>query len=367
MYYIGLMSGTSVDAVDAALVRIDADRIELVATHRRPLPDTVRAAVHALCTPGADELEQAGRLDIALGECLAEAVAALLEAAQIEREAVRAVGSHGQTVRHRPQGAHPFSLQIGDPAVIAERTGITTVADFRPRDLAAGGQGAPLACAFHEAAFRTEGRTRAIVNIGGIANLTRLPGAPGEPVTGFDTGPGNTLLDAWARSHLGKDFDHEGRWARTGSVSVRLLAALLADPYFDRPPPKSTGREYFNLRWLDRTLSRHGGLAPQDVQATLCRLTAESIGRAVERHAAPIDEVYLCGGGVHNSVLVDALRAALAPRPVETTAALGVAPDWVEAAAFAWLAHCTLEGRPGNVPSVTGARRPVVLGAIWKK
>lgn len=373
MLYIGLMSGTSADAIDAALVRLPpaGERgIELVAVHKHPLPPEIRRRIQALTRPGAaaDELEEAGALDTLLGELFAEAALALLAKAKRRPEEVRAIGSHGQTLRHRPDGSAPFTLQIGNPAMIAERTGITTVADFRRRDLAAGGQGAPLVPAFHRHVFHVPGRARAILNIGGIANLTYLPAEPQGEVRGFDTGPGNTLLDQWIQRHRGEDYDRDGQWAAGGRVVPALLEALLADPYFARPPPKSTGREYFHLGWLERHLAAAASPAPapQDVQATLLRLTARSAARALREFLPPVEELYVCGGGAHNSALLAALAEELAGIPVRTTEALGLAPDWVEAAAFAWLAHQTLAGRPGNLPSVTGARREVVLGGIYK-
>lgn len=373
MLYLGLMSGTSADAIDAALIRLapaDERGIELVAVHKHPLPPEIRRRIQALTRPGAasDALEEAGALDTLLGELFAEAALALLAKAKRRPEEVRAIGSHGQTLRHRPDGSAPFTLQIANPAVIAERTGITTVADFRRRDLAAGGQGAPLVPAFHRHVFHVPGRARAILNIGGIANLTYLPAEPQDAVRGFDTGPGNTLLDQWIQRHRGEDYDRNGQWAAGGRVVPALLEALLADPYFARPPPKSTGREYFHLGWLERHLGAIASFAPaaQDVQATLLQLTARSAARALREFLPPVEELYVCGGGAHNSALIAALAEELAGIPVQTTDALGLAPDWVEAAAFAWLAHQTLEGRPGNLPSVTGARREVVLGGIYK-
>ena len=272
---------------------------------------------------------------------------------------VAAIGSHGQTICHRPNGAFPFTLQIGDPSVIAERTGILTVADFRRGDVAAGGQGAPLLPALHAAVLADPAIPRAILNLGGIANLTLL--VPGQEVLGFDTGPANCLLDAWAARHLGTERDNGGAWASSGTVDRDLLARCLDDPYFAAAPPKSTGREVFNLDWLDARV--HTGIAPADVQATLLALSARTIADALRANAPATREVFACGGGVHNPALMDALRAELPGVRVDTTAALGLDPDFVEAAGFAWLAHARLAGEPGNLPSVTGARRPRVLGA----
>jgi len=366
MNYIGLMSGTSVDGIDAALVAIDAaTRFELIATHRHPIPPETRRRLQALMQPGADELSRAAALDIELAELFAQAATCVREQAKLGLRDIRAIGSHGQTIRHAPDASPPFSLQLGNASVIAETTGITTVADFRARDIAAGGQGAPLVPAFHQWLFQKTGTHRAIVNIGGIANFTYLPADAAQPVLGFDTGPGNTLLDRWIEKHQGLAYDQDGRWAAGGKPSAALLTVLLADPYFARRPPKSTGRDYFHLAWLERHLQQAGGkLAPQDVQATLVELTALTLAQALAR-LPRLDEVYLCGGGAHNTALTAALKQHLGDLPLATTETLGLAPDWVEAAAFAWLAHQTLEGLPGNLPSVTGAKRAVILGGIY--
>jgi len=368
MHYIGLMSGTSADAIDAVVVSLPAaGPFRFLAGLHHPLPATVKHAIHALSHSGADEIERLGSLHTELGELFAEAANAVLRRSGLQATDICAIGSHGQTVRHRPGNNHPFSLQLGNPSVIAERTGITTVADFRARDLAAGGQGAPLVPAFHRDVFRAPGRNRAIVNIGGIANVTFLPADDGDAVLGFDTGPGNTLLDAWARRHLGREHDDGGRWAAGGKVQETLLAALLADPYFAASPPKSTGREQFNLAWLEPRLARQPTPpAAQDVQATLVALTARTLAQALRRFLPKVDEIHVCGGGSRNPALLDALRAEAGGIPVVTTEALGLHPDWVEACAFAWLAHRTLEGLAGNLPSATGARRAVVLGGIYK-
>jgi anhydro-N-acetylmuramic acid kinase len=369
MHYIGLMSGTSADAIDAVAVSIPEDgAFRLLASHAHPIPSATRQAIHTLTAPGPDEIDRLGALHTELGELFAEAALAVLAKTALTVDAIHAIGSHGQTVRHRPATRHPFSLQIGNPAVIAERTRITTVADFRARDIAAGGHGAPLVPAFHREMFHGPGKNRAIVNIGGIANVTFLPADSHQPVTGFDTGPGNTLLDAWARRHLGKDRDEDGRWAAGGKSSNTLLEKLLAEAYFNTPPPKSTGREQFHLAWLDAALTDlpAGPPSPQDVQATLLRFTAQTIARALERFLPKIDEIYVCGGGSHNPALLKALAHETAGPPIRTTDALGLHPDWVEASAFAWLAHRALRGQAGNLPSVTGARHPVILGAIYK-
>jgi anhydro-N-acetylmuramic acid kinase len=364
--YVGLISGTSVDAVDAAAVDFDGDGVRIVGTRAHPVPETLRQDLLALGQGGSVDLDRLGELDTAVGRLFADAATTLLGTHDIDPGRVRAIGSHGQTLRHRPAARFPFTLQVGDPSTIAERTGITTVADFRRRDLAAGGEGAPLVPAFHAALLQTPGRARVVLNLGGIANITVLPGDPAEPVTGFDTGPANGLMDAWIARRLGEDFDRDGRWAASGRVVGELLEQLLGDPYFAAAPPKSTGREVFNLAWLERHLA---GLrpqpAPEDIQATLLALTVESVARAIRDHSAGTRELLVCGGGARNASLLAVLAAALPELTVGTTEAFGLAPEWVEAAAFAWLARETLAGRPGNLPAVTGASHPVVLGGIY--
>lgn len=364
--YVGLMSGTSADGIEAALVAIDAAGIALRHAYYTQFSPALRDEIHALARGdyrAADAIDALGALDARLGEAFAAAALAVVAEAGIETGAVRAIGSHGQTIRHRPEGAAPFTLQIGDPHIIAARTGITTVADFRRRDIALGGQGAPLTPAFHQAAFAAPGEARAVLNLGGIANLTLLE--PGREVRGFDVGPANTLLDAWATRHGDGTFDKDGALALAGKVHEPLLEALLADAYFRRPPPKSSGPEHFNLEWLDAALAGIGGAPPPaDVQATLVALTATTVAHDMTAHAPAVKRLYVCGGGVHNPALMDALAAALPAVAVASTATLGVDPDYVEAMAFAWLAHATLNGAPGNLPAVTGARAPAPLGAI---
>lgn len=359
--YLGLISGTSADGIDAALVRFER-RPELVAARTFAYPPALRERVLGFARSAVEvALDDFGRLDVEIGRCFADAATELLRRSGVGADDVAAIGSHGQTICHRPDGPSPSTLQVGDPNVIAERTGITTVADFRRADVAAGGQGAPLLPALHAAVFADAVDTRAILNLGGIANLTLL--APGEPVIGFDTGPANCLLDAWAVRHLGTARDDGGAWARSGRASEALVADWLTEPYFSAAPPKSTGREAFNLDWL---LARvPAGAAPEDVQASLLVLSARSVARDLRAHAAAAREVYACGGGVHNAALMDALRREMPGVRVDTTAALGIDPDFVEAVGFAWLARARLEGMPGNLPSVTGARGPRVLGGVF--
>jgi anhydro-N-acetylmuramic acid kinase len=357
------MSGTSLDGVDAALVRFGSDDFTVVATHYQAYDPALRARLQQTCYAQQVAFTELGSLDAELGGIFAGCCQQLLASAGIGPEAVRAIGSHGQTVYHHPHGSHPFSLQIGDPNRLAQATGITTVADFRRRDIAAGGQGAPLAPAFHHAAFQAETSHRIVANIGGIANLTVLPPAGRGEVLGFDCGPGNTLLDHWAQRHLGTAWDAGGEWARGGQADVELLGRLLDDGYFRAPPPKSTGQEHFSPDWLNGKL-QGCALPPRDVQATLCLLTATAIVDAAAPWSGLTGHLLVCGGGSNNAFLMETLQR-LVPCPVTTTEAFGVHPDWVEAVAFAWLARQTLTGRPGNLPSVTGAGSPVVLGAVY--
>ncbi len=362
VYYIGLMSGTSMDGIDAALLRFGERTVDIIATHEQPYPDTLRLALRrAAATPVDRPIDDIGSLDRQVGERFRDAALAVLEKSGLAPADVAAIGSHGQTVRHQPDAITPYSLQIGNPATIAAGTGVTTVADFRSADIAAGGQGAPLVPPFHDWLFGGGPRNRVILNIGGIANLTVLR-ADGSPVIGFDTGPGNTLLDAWVRRHRGEAFDRAGDWAASGSCAGDLLERLLDCAYFDLAPPKSTGLEDFNLEWLAR--HEPGVCDPADVQATLAELTARTVADAVRRHAAGTRELFVCGGGVHNRDLMTRLRHNLPDIEIDSTGAVGLDPDWVEAAAFAWLAMRTINDETGNLPSVTGASRKVVLGTI---
>jgi len=366
-FYIGLMSGTSLDGIDAALLEFGDHRCEIRATLSAQYPGKLRSALlKASRAPAECTVDVIGNLDHWIGECFRDAALALLKECDIAAAEVAAIGSHGQTLRHQPHAARPFTLQIGDPNIIATGTGITTVADFRRADVALGGEGAPLAPAFHQWLFADPDANRAVLNIGGIANVTLLLAAS-PIVTGFDTGPGNTLLDGMSRNHLDKPYDEKGAWAAEGTVSEELLQALLSDKYFELPPPKSTGFEYFNTGWLKSKISSLGKAAPTaiDSQATLAELSARTIATAILENAPEVNEVLVCGGGVHNADLLRRLTICLAGSTVASTESYGLHPDWVEAAAFAWLAKRRLDGKPGNLPEVTGASRRELLGAIY--
>ncbi len=360
------MSGTSMDGIDAALVDFTSQQPNILATHKHRYP----AALHL-------QLENALRLadplntdlttiDAAVGDCFSAATNELLGKAGIKPEQITAIGSHGQTIRHQPDAAKPYSLQIGNPNVIARNTGIDVVADFRRSDIEAGGQGAPLVPAFHQAVFTDNSEDRVILNIGGIANITILTPGNDTPVSGFDTGPGNTLMDHWAQTHLQTSMDNNGNWAAAGQVDIALLEHLLTDAYFQAAPPKSTGREYFNPHWLAQYTAACDATA-NTIQTSLCELTARTVADALQAYAGSAKHLLVCGGGVHNMQLMKRLAANLPGVTVDTTAAYGVNPDWVEAAAFAWLAKQRLDGKSGNIPAVTGANRAVSLGQLVRQ
>lgn len=363
--YIGLMSGTSADGIDAALVDFSTSPPSLVRQLAYPIPAAIKARIYALMEPGPNEIDRMGVLDRQLGELFSEAVHELLAQAGISPHDVAAIGSHGQTIRHRPPGhlETAFTLQIGDANIIAERCGITTVADFRRRDMAVGGQGAPLVPGFHRAVFGSTAHDRIILNIGGIANLTFL--LRGEEILGFDTGPGNALMDAWIQTHRAESYDAQGAWAGSGRSHGDLLQKLLEHPYFAQQPPKSTGRETFTLAWLQESLKDFPDLDPADVQATLLELTATSISAQVLAMRRSGLDLFVCGGGAHNRRLMQALQDLMPDHRIATTDELGISPDWVEAAAFAWLARQTMARLTGNIPSVTGASHEVILGSIY--
>lgn len=360
--YVGTITGTSVDGLDIALVDL-SKQIDLIATKTVEFPEALRVALLALGQPGADDLDRIGAVDAELGAFTGKAILSFLAAHAIEPEQIQAIGSHGQTIRHRPDLEHPFTWQIGDPNQIAEITGITTVADFRRRDMAAGGQGAPLVPAFHEALFRSADQARVLLNVGGISNITWLPADASIPVSGFDTGPGNGLLDAWFSRHRNAAFDAGGAWARSGQLQEALLNRLMADPYLQREPPKSTGREVFNLPWLAQQADL-SQWSPEDVQRTLLEFTAVSVHSAIERWAQPAEQLVVCGGGRLNDFLMERL-AAVTGLPTGSSESLGFDGDGMEAAAFAWLAARRLAGLAGNAAAVTGAEGPRVLGAIY--
>lgn len=361
--YIGMMSGTSADGVDAVVVAFDGERCRERGHVHVAFEPSLRQRVLAVAH-GAT-LADAAALDVRLADVYAQAVDTLLQQTGLSRDRIRAIGCHGQTVLHRPEGATPTSIQLGDPHRLAVRTGLDVVADFRRADIAAGGEGAPLAPAFHAAVFSSADENRCVVNIGGMANVTVLPAGHAAPVLGFDTGPGNVLLDAWIALHGGRDYDARGAWAAGGRVDTRLLAALRSDPWFRRAPPKSTGREHFGRSWLERWGGdRLHALDTVDVQATLAELTAASLADAIHEHAAGTTRVLVCGGGAHNADLLERMARLLPGITVDTTAAHGIDPGRVEALAFAWLARRRLRNLPGNCPAVTGATREVPLGAV---
>ncbi len=362
--FIGLISGTSLDGIDATLVDFSGNMPRLHTAAHTPYAANLLEDLRDLMLPGDNEIDRLGEVDRRVALAFAAAVDDLLAKADVSAQDVRAIGSHGQTIRHRPKAKFPFTLQLGDPNILAERSGITTVADFRRRDMAADGEGAPLVPAFHQALFQSPAQSRVILNLGGIANITCLPASDREAVIGYDTGPANTLLDAWIRHHKGLDFDDQGAWAASGQLHDSLLQQLLTDPYFSQHPPKSTGTEYFNLPWLETRLPKLPP-APEDVQRTLVELTSRSVADAIRGEGFGGAEILVCGGGVHNRFLLERLGFHLPESALTSTADYDLDPDWVEAMAFAWLAKRTLSGQSGNLPSVTGAGRAVPLGAIY--
>ena len=364
-YFVGSITGTSIDGLDLALVDISTS-ISIRAAQTAPFPEALQDSLKSLTQPGLNEIERLGIADRELGSFIGEQILLFLRELGIPTETIRAIGSHGQTIRHSPNGDVPFTLQIGDASCIAEVTGIDTIADFRSRDMAANGQGAPLVPIFHEALFRSDSANRTVLNIGGISNITVLPKDPILPVTGFDTGPGNTLLDAVAQRYLNKPFDENGELSRNGYVIGVWLRHLLADPFYQKQPPKSTGKEHFNIRYLDEQRSGFADLSIEDIQATLCELTALSIAESIERWGQPTEEVFVCGGGRLNSDLLTRLRTHLPTTDVLVSDQLGIDGDAIEAATFAYLGYRFLENFTGNLPTVTGAIGTRRLGCLYK-
>lgn len=373
-YYIGLMSGTSMDAIDAALIECDSNSIKLIAHHSEPLSKQTQNAINELCIGCDNELRKMLALDIELATQFADCANALLKNNNLKPTDITAIGSHGQTIRHYPEHSIHNSLQIADPNTIAELTGITTVADFRRRDMAAGGQGAPLVPAFHTQVFNHPTLNTVVLNIGGIANITVIPHqdktveSSGKPanVIGFDTGPGNGLLDAWIQTHKQRNYDNKGEWAASGTLQDTLLELFLDEPYFKLAAPKSTGRELFNIEWLNQKLHQTSSTySAEDVQATLCELTAISIANAINNQTQTIDRVLVCGGGARNDFLMSRIQANLNNTRVTTTDAESFPAQWIEAMAFAWLAKQTLSKQAGNMTSVTGASHNSILGGIY--
>jgi len=361
MLYIGIMSGTSLDGIDISLVDIDPQGCQLIASHYIAMPPSLKESLLTLCSSGDDEIHRAALAEQQWAQLAAQGIEQLLAQQNLQPQQIRAIGSHGQTIRHEPQ--QHYTVQIGSPALLAELTSIRVVSNFRQRDVAAGGQGAPLVPAFHEMLFKQQDKPCAILNIGGFSNLTLLE--TDKATYGFDCGPGNVLMDAWIQQAKNKDFDKEGAWAASGTVNPALLEQMLSEPFLATQGPKSTGRELFNLAWLKHLLVRYPSIADQDVQATLCEFTAQSIAIALQQAQQNTQGVWVCGGGAHNKNLLNRLRRLLPNVQVDSTDLLGVSAEWMEAMAFAWLAHCCLEGIPGNRPAVTGASGLRVLGAIY--
>lgn len=360
--WIGLMSGTSMDGIDAVLVSFQGNAVRIHKTHSAPYPENLRQRL-VLASQNHATPDEVGELDTLTGTLFADAAENLIRNSGMERSSIRAIGSHGQTLRHQPSGIGRFSLQVGNPSIIAEKTGITTVGDFRSRDMAAGGQGAPLVPAFHQHFFGSETEDRCILNLGGIANITWIPSDQDCPVTGFDTGPANALMDAWCYEQTGRAYDEDGHWAQEGIVNQAMLSDMLSDAYFERLPPKSTGKEKFNLEWVKTMVLRHGEIRSEDVQRTLLQLSVITAVRQMPQ--SPAMTVYACGGGTRNRLLMKELSQALSPIRVLNTDELGLDPQWVEPTAFAWLARQTMERKPGNLAEVTGAFGPRILGAIY--
>ena len=354
------------DGIDAALVEFNNDQLQLVKYHCHSIPSLLANKLQQLALNETNiNLDTLGEADAELGNIFADAVKTLLKKSNLEASTIKAIGSHGQTIRHCPNNKHAFSLQIGDANRIAYNTGITTVADFRRRDIAAGGEGAPLTPAFHNKVFRHPDENRTVLNIGGISNVTFLAANKNKACLGFDTGPGNTLMDSWIKKHQQKNFDLNGAWAASTQANQQLVEQLMLDTFIHQAPPKSTGREHYNLHWLDKQLENFGNIKADTVQASLCEFTAQSIRFSIEKYLPDTQTIIVCGGGAHNTHLMQRLNDSLANMQIDTSDQHGLAADWVEAVAFAWLAKQTMEGKPGNLTDVTGADRSVILGAIY--
>lgn len=364
-YFIGLLSGTSIDGIDCVLVDFSQTPPILVSSHTEPLSTTLRDNILTLCADRAISLTLLGETDIALGRNFAHGAISLLQKCNLVAADIVAIGSHGQTVKHHPKGENQFTLQIGDPNTISELTGIATVADFRRKDMAAGGQGAPLTPLFHQSFFANDKCRNAVLNIGGIANVSLLRHND-QPLIGFDTGPGNVLMDSWINLIQGAAYDDNGGWAKSGKCNPQLLEAMMQEAFLALPAPKSTGRELFNLPWLENHLTQYQTISNVDVQATLLEFTAQTIANSVDWRKEKVEEVIVCGGGAHNDALMERLAALLSPVAVKSSAEAGLSPDWVEGVAFAWMAKKTWLGEAIDCQSVTGARHPCILGAIYK-
>lgn len=363
--FIGVMSGTSLDGIDVAIADFSTSGMQVLAAKTVPFAESLKQDLLKLIQSKHITFSELGQTDIALGYAYSDAINTLIKESGADAKDIIAIGCHGQTIHHAPDAQFPFTIQIGNANVIVEQTGIDTVTDFRQRDMVLGGQGAPLVPAFHQAMFADSEKQRVIVNIGGISNISVLPDVNAQTF-GFDTGPGNTLLDCWYQQHHNADIDLNGEWAATGQVNKALLDLMLSDAFFTQPIPKSTGREYFNLNWIAEKLTTFNAAVPAaDVQRTLLAVTSNSIANAIQHYAPATQQVYVCGGGAHNALLIQALTTALPEQMVLTTDQLGLAPDWVEACAFAWLAKQTVEHKPGNLPAVTGAKKRTVLGAFY--
>jgi len=365
-YFIGLLSGTSIDGVDSVLVDFNYTPPKLIAAHNEPIPAELRSKILELCSAPLVSLITLGETDVELGKIFANAVNTLLRSSNISASSILAIGSHGQTIKHHPFGTNRFTIQLGDPNTISYLTDIKTIADFRRKDMAAGGQGAPLAPLFHQSIFGSTTSNRAILNIGGIANVSLLMSNHNPYLLGFDTGPGNVLMDSWINLKMGHSYDDKGLWANSGVLNEDLLETLMTEPYLKLPPPKSTGRELFNLSWLEQKLTSITSRLPdEDVQATLLEFTARSIAESVNWAQYGIDELVICGGGAHNDSLLTRLCSHLDPIKVFSSSKLGLAPDWVEGVAFAWLAKKAWSGEEVKTSSVTGASRNCTLGGIY--